>query len=173
MELQLVMFHAAMSVGLVTLGVLSLTTRKSKHSLHPRVGEAYFWLLLVALGSGMVVGAMRPGVSIFEIATPPTLLLGILGYAMAKRRPRRWLGRPWLHWHIFGQGGSYIGVTTATLFQTVPRALEAAFLPVLWPPAGLLTVMPFALPTVIGSALIVRAQRKWIRTLQQPVRGTA
>ena len=157
-----IIFHAIVSVALVTLGLLALTARKSRQSPHPTLGEAYFWVLVVALGSGMVVGALTPGISVFEIATPPTLLLGLLGYLMVKRKPRRWLNKPWLHWHIFGQGGSYIGVVTATSFQTVPRALELAP-PALRPPAGLLVVALFAVPSIVGTYLIIRTQRKWAR----------
>jgi hypothetical protein len=154
--------HAVISVGLVSLGLLALITRKSRHSPHPRIGEAYFWVLVVALGSGLLVGAQNPGISVFEIATPPTLLFGLLGYVMVKRKPRRWLGRPWLYWHIFGQGGSYIGVVTATSFQTVPRLLELAP-PALQPPAPLLVVALFAIPSVTGTLLIRRAQKKWTK----------
>ena len=169
----LTIFHAVVAAGLVVLGLLALTSRKSKHSLHPRVGEVYFWVLVVALGSGMLVGGHNPGISVFEIATPPTLLLGLLGYVMVKRKPRRWLGRSWLYWHIFGQGGSYIGVVTATSFQTVPRLLTLAP-PILRPPDVLLIVALFALPTIVGTILIRRTQKKWIKgSLQgrRPVAG--
>ena len=161
-KLVLTIFHAGVSVVLVALGLLALTARKSRHSLHPRLGEAYFWVLVVALGTGMLVGAQRPELSVFEIATPPTLLLGLLGYVMVKRKPRRWLKRPWLYWHIFGQGGSYIGVVTATSFQTVPRVFELAP-PQFQPPAALLTVTLFAVPALEGTYLITRAQRKWVK----------
>ncbi len=158
----LTIFHAGVSVVLVAAGVLALTSRKSRQSLHPNAGETYFWVLIVGLGSGMLVGAQQPALSVFEIATPPTLLLGLLGYVMVKRKPRRWLKRPWLYWHIFGQGGSYIGVVTATSFQTVPRALELAP-PQFQPPAGLLAVALFAVPALVGTYLIARAQRKWVK----------
>ena len=165
-------FHAVLSVGLVSLGLLALLSRKSKQSLHPRVGEAYFWVLVVALGSGLFVGAHNPGISVFEIATPPTLLLGLLGYGMVKRKPRRWLGRPWLYWHIFGQGGSYIGVVTATSFQTVPRLLTLAP-PVLRPPEALLIVALFAVPAITGTILIRRAQNRWVKGSSQRRRPLA
>lgn len=164
----LVAAHAVLGVALVTLGFFATRSRKSARSIHPRVGEAYFWLLVVTLTSGMLVGARSPAISVFEMATPPTLLLGILGYAAVKRRPRLWLGRPWLHWHIFGMGGSYIGVVTATLFQIVPRALEAALPPPLLPPGIVVVVLLFATPAVVGTGLINRAQRKWVKTFPVP-----
>ncbi len=161
-KLLLTIFHAGVSVVLVGLGLLALRAPKRTGSAHPRLGEAYFWVLVTALSSGMLVGLQNPGISIFEIATPPTLLLGLLGYVMAKRRPRRWRGRPWLYWHILGQGGSYIGVVTATSFQTVPRVFELAP-PQFQPPAALLTVTLFAVPALVGTYLITRAQRKWVK----------
>jgi len=102
----------------------------------------------------MVVGWQNhpDRLSVFQVVTPPTFLMGVLGYTMAKTRPRRWLGRPWLLWHISGQAGSYIGVVTATAFQVFPRFL---------PHTATLTVALFAVPSIIGSILIQRtiAQR--------------
>lgn len=141
-------FHAAAGLLLLGLGALALTARKSKTSRHPRVGEAYFWTLVVTLTTAMVVGLQDPTWSLFEVMTPPTFVLGLLGYVMAKRRPPNWL-----RWHIIGQGGSYIGVVTAFAFQVFPRVL---------PPSPLLTVAYWLVPTLIGTVLIVRTTNKWI-----------
>src|SRR2546423_3935420 len=110
MEADLIkVLHAGAGLVLLVLGVLALTARKSRTSRHIRVGDVYFWLLVFTLSSGMLIGLQHwPRITVFQIVTPPTLLLGVLGYVMAKRRPRQWL-----RWHIVGQGGSYIGVVTA------------------------------------------------------------
>lgn len=142
------LFRAASGLTLLVLGFLALTARKSRASRHAGVGEAYFWTLLVVRGSAMLVGARNPGPTLFEIMTPPTLALGILGYVMAKRRPKGWLS-----WHIIGQGGSYIGVVTAFGFQVFPRVL---------PESVVLTVAYWLLPTLLGTALINRTVAKWV-----------
>lgn len=139
----IIAFHAVVATALLVTGLLVLRAPKRRRGRHGRLGEAYFWLLLVALASGMVVGARDPALSPFEIATPPTFALGLGGYLLAKRRPKGWLP-----WHIAGQGGSYIGVVTATLFQFVPRITPES--PVIY---GLI----WALPTIVGSVLIARA----------------
>lgn len=147
-------FHALAGIVLLVVGLLALTAQKSRRSIHPRLGEAYFWVLVITLSSALVVGARDPAISIFEIVTPPTFLLGLLGYVMVKRKPRRWLGRPWLMWHIVGQSGSYIGAVTAASFQIFPRFL---------PPHELLTASYWLVPSLIGSLLIRRTIRKWMR----------
>ena len=88
--------------------------------------------------------------SVFQIVTPPTFLLGLLGYLMARHRPRRVFGRPWLVWHVAGQGGSYIGVITATAFQIFPRFV---------PPSLILTIVLFVVPSVVGTVVITRTLR--------------
>lgn len=146
--------HAILAVALLILGALALTARKSHLSRHPRVGNLYFLFLALALSTGMVVGwqSHPDRLSIFQVVTPPTFALGTLGWVMAQRRPRRWLGQPWLFWHIVGQSGSYIGVLTATAFQIVHRFV---------PPSLLLTIALFAIPTALGSVLIGRTLRRW------------
>jgi hypothetical protein len=140
--------HSVLGVSLLVVGLLTILAPKRRHrSPHPTIGRVYFVLLAGTLGSGMVVGARDPAISPFEIVTPPTFLLGLVGILAARRR-RPWLGRPWLEWHIVGQGGSYIGVVTAALFQVVPRLVE---------PSPLLSVLLGVVPSVIGTVLIRRA----------------
>ena len=125
---------------------------KRRRALHGRVGEAYFWVLVLSLGSALVIGSREPEVSFFEIATPPTVAFAVLGYVAAKRR-KRWLGTPWIAWHIVGQGGSYIGVVTASAFQVIPRILE---------PTPLVRLAIWVIPTIVGTFLIVRAGTRWL-----------
>lgn len=143
------LFHAVAGIVLLVLGLLALTARKSRLSRHPNVGEAYFWLLTVTLTTGMIVGLSNPGITLFEIVTPPTWLLGLLGYLMVKRKPDNWL-----RWHISGMGGSYIGAVTAASFQVFPRVL---------PDHLALTTAYWLLPTIVGSILIARTTAKWMK----------
>lgn len=153
---QLGLIHAVLATALLVVGALALTARKSRLSRHPAMGNLYFLLLVITLPMGFVVGwQLHPErLSIFQLVTPPTLALGGLGFAMAKLKPKRWLGRPWVLWHIAGQAGSYIGVVTATGFQILPRFL---------PPSDVLTALLFAAPAIGGGVLINRTIRRRLR----------
>jgi hypothetical protein len=147
-------FHATLGIALLALGATALLGRKSRRARHPRIGEAYFWVLTVALGTGLADGVVRQvaeggGLSLFELVTPPTWALGLLGYLMAKRRPGGWL-----RWHIIGQGGSYIGVLTAFGFQVLPRVLPETFA---------LTMAYWLVPTLVGTILIRRTVARWVQ----------
>jgi FtsH-binding integral membrane protein len=144
--------HGGLAVALLGTGLWAILARKSKSSSHPIAGEIYFWLLVVTGVTGVAIGLRHAGVSVFEIATPPSLVLGTLGYLAAKRRPGNFLGKPWLRWHLGGMGGSYIGVATATCFQIVPRLV---------PRTTALTVVLFAVPAALGTILIRRASARW------------
>jgi hypothetical protein len=140
--------HVVGGVGLLVAGAAAALAPKRRRSPHPLLGRVYVGLLVVVLVTGMVIGARRPGLSPFEIATPPTLVMGLVGFAAARGPLRRRLGRAWRRWHITGMGGSLIGVVTASAFQVVPRIAGTS-------PTTLALI--WILPTVIGSVLIARA----------------
>lgn len=149
----LVLGHVVGGVALLAAGVAAALAPKRRRSRHPVAGRTYVVLLVLVLVGGMVIGARRPGLSAFEVATPPTLVLGLVGFAAARWPLRRWLGRRWKAWHIVGMGSSLIGVVTASAFQVVPRVAGA-------PPAEtgpLLAALIWAVPTLVGSVLIARA----------------
>jgi len=138
----LIAFHAGLGLLLLVLGVVALVGRKSRLGRHPLVGAAYFWVLAVVLATAMLIGRRHAGWSMFEIMTPPTFALGLLGYLMGRLRPANWL-----RWHITGMSGSFIGVVTALGFQFLPARLA-----VYW----------WVLPTVVGTVLITRAQKRYV-----------
>jgi hypothetical protein len=129
-------------------GFLAIRAPKRARSVHGQLGDAYFALLFTCLPLGLVIGAYHAGVSAFEVATPPTLAFGLMGYLAKRRRPRPFLGGPWIAAHISGVCGSYIGVVTAGAFQTFGRIA---------PDSVIAAVAIFAVPTVVGSPLIARA----------------
>lgn len=137
---------------MLVLGAIGLFAPKRARERHGRVGEWYFRVLVVTLSTGFVIGLTNEGITLFEIVTPPTLALGIIGYAAVKRR-RRWFGPNWPVWHISGQSGSYVGVVTAFGFQVVPRMVDSSVL---------LTTALWAIPTIVGSLLIARANYLWV-----------
>ena len=144
----MIVAHAALGTALLVVGFLALRAPKRRNDRHGRLGTAYFLLLVTCLPLGMVIGARHAGLSAFEIATPPTLVMGIAGWIAKRRRPQRFLGQPWIVGHVSGMGGSYIGVVTASAFQTLGRIA---------PDSAVAAIVIFALPTLIGSPLIARA----------------
>lgn len=151
-----VVIHTVLGLLLLAVGA-ALMFGPKRRGWHTVLGEVYHWLLLGTCAGGMLIGLRNPGISPFEAVTPPTYLLGLLGYLAGKvRRPV--LGKPWLLWHIVGQGGSYIGVWTAFAFQAVPSSL----LP--WP-YRLWILM--SLPSIVGGVLIARAVERWLPARKQ------
>lgn len=151
--MSLAILHSVAGTLLLLAGVAaSLTPKRRRGSPHRTLGLTYVALLVVVLPTGLAIGLTNPGLTLFEIATPPTLAMGLAGWWAGRARPVRFAGQPWRVWHIAGMGGSLIGVVTATAFQVVPRMLELTA-------AG--TVALWVVPTVVGSVLIVRAQARW------------
>lgn len=158
--LYLILTHVISSIFLLGTGIIALILPKRKHSRHGNIGEIYFWLLLISLPTGFLIGVIEhPGsYTAFQYVTPFTLLMGCMGYIAVKTH-RGWLGKSWLYWHIQGQGGSFIGVVTATCFQTIPRVS-----PYIYTHYTLFAmILTFALPTIIGTCLINRTMNKWIK----------
>jgi hypothetical protein len=142
----IILAHAVVGVAVLLLGLTALTARK-RRGRHTRAGTIYVWIMLPLLVSGLVIGARHPGISPFEAAVIPTGGPLLLGYWAVRWRPRRFLGQPWLTWHVSGMGGSFIGVVTAGGFQV--------FYPLLPDHPATMSLM-FAVPTVAGSVLIAR-----------------
>jgi hypothetical protein len=159
----IIVAHASVGVAVLLLGLIALTARK-RRGRHTRAGTVYFWIMLPLLVSGLVIGARHPGISPFEAAVIPTGVPLLLGYWAVRRRPRRFLGQPWLTWHISGMGGSFIGVVTAGGFQTVYPLL---------PDNPVMMTLMFALPSAVGSALIARTIARRTAPARASVSGTA
>jgi hypothetical protein len=140
--------HGILGTALLVVGFFALRAPKRAGARHGRLGNLYFALLVTCLPLGLVIGSTHPGLSAFEIATWPTLGMGIVGWIAMRRRPRRLLRQPWIVPHVSGMGGSYIGVVTASSFQTLGRVL---------PDTLATTIAIFAVPTIIGTPLIGRA----------------
>ncbi len=157
----LITFHVIVSCLLLLVGTVTVAVHKRKKSLHSMLGNVYFWLLTLSLPIGFLLGLIEhPGTfSAFQWATPPTYVMGLIGFLAVKRKPKSVLGKPWLYWHIFGQSNSFIGVVTATIFQTIPRIMPAFYVAHIL----VMTIAIFALPAIIGTLLIVRTTARWIK----------
>jgi hypothetical protein len=124
---------AAGSAGLV-LGPVAAFTAK-RRGIHTTVGTYYYWAFVVLFVSSLLLAAMDWDQDSFLVPIGVfSYGWALLGYQAAKRRWRNWLG-----WHVAGQGGSYIAMTTALL--VVNLGTDATF--------------AWFLPSIIGTPLIV------------------
>lgn len=146
------MIHAGLGMTVLVTGSVALAVRK-KRGWHSWMGEIYHWAWLLMAITAMWVGWQNPGISVFEIITPPSYLLALSGYVAGKRRTR--LSPDWLSWHINGMGGSYIAVITATGFLLWPRlGVDLGANPLLfwgW----------MLLPGSVGGWLLGRTDERW------------
>ena len=145
--------HFGVGIALLVLGLSLFRLPKLRNPWHGRMGEAYFWVLTFTVGSGLVDGVIRQlrqhtGISPFEVVTVPTWCFALLGYLVAKRRPK-----DWLRWHITGQAGSFIGVVTAGGFLFRGNLL---------PDTLAVNATIWAVPQIVGAALITRTTLAWV-----------
>lgn len=116
--------HAGLGMVVLVAGGLAMGVRK-RRGWHTWLGELYHWGWLALTITALVAGASRPGLSLFEVITPPAYGAALLGYVAAKRR--RWFGARWRYWHVQGTVVSYIAVVVALGTQVWPRLLPGIF----------------------------------------------
>jgi hypothetical protein len=132
-------FHIAFGSFGLALGPVAMLARK-RAGLHTRAGELYHWNMLGLCLSAAALAVLRwqrdwwfLPLALFSYS------FALLGYLAAKLR---W--RQWLRFHVAGQGGSYIAMSTALLVVNF----------------GLHTWWTWVLPTALGSPLIARVSRQ-------------
>jgi hypothetical protein len=148
--------HIAVGALGLLLGPLAIwrDTRELGSRQRPTgsLSVAYVWTVLaVSLSAIVLVIWYRAElwwlvpVAVFSCA------LAMLGrYAAARQF------RGWSHAYVHGQGGSYIALVTA---------LVVVALTVDGPITGPAALIPWALPTIVGTLLIERWRRRLVRTL--------
>lgn len=126
-------FHIACGTGGIILGPVVMQARKMP-GRHTKFGEIYHWLFLAVFLSASALSIMNwerlwwllpVGIGSYAFA--------LLGYLSAKLR---W--QHWLLYHLAGQGGSYIAMTTAVLVVNFGTGAWWAWV----------------LPTIVGSPMI-------------------
>ena len=131
--------HIACGVGALILGLIAMRTRKSA-GLHTNVGEMYHWLFVGLFVSACVLAFLDwARLWWFVPIAAGSYAFALLGYLAAKLR---W--NNWLRFHLTGQGGSYIAMTTAVFVVNL----------------GTDSWWAWMLPTVIGSPLIAWITRE-------------
>jgi hypothetical protein len=131
--------HIACGSFGLALGPVAMLARK-RPGLHTRAGELYHWTMLGVCLSAAALALLRwqrdwwfLPLALFSYA------FALLGYLAAKLR---W--RHWLRFHVAGQGGSYIAMSTALLVVNF----------------GQHSWWTWVLPTALGSPLIARVSRR-------------
>lgn len=125
--------HIAAGTGGIILGPVAMRARK-RRGLHTKAGEFYHWMFATILLTTVILAAMEWERMWFLLPVGVgSYAFALLGYASAKLR---W--NNWLRFHLVGQGGSYISMTTAVLVVNM----------------GIGSWWAWVLPTLIGSPLI-------------------
>ena len=130
---------AAGSIGLF-LGPLLAVAAKQRGT-HTTLGEVYHWTFLVLFVSAVALAALNwSEVWWLALVGAFSYAFAFRGYVAAKRR-----GPGWLSGHVTGMGGSYIAMTTALLVVNWENLTGSQ---------GLDSILPWFVPTVIGTPLI-------------------
>jgi hypothetical protein len=133
--------HIAAGVAGLILGPVAMFAAK-RRGRHTRAGTAYHWVFLVLFLSAVALAVMNWD-EVWWLAPVGAFsyTFALVGYLAARRRRGDWLRR-----HVIGQGGSYIAMTTALLVVNWNDLTGAQ---------GFQSVVPWIVPTLVGSPLIV------------------
>jgi len=146
---------AAGAIGLL-LGPLAMwrDTHEMGAGRRPAGGisAAYPWTVLaVSLSAIVLVAWYRNDLWWLAPVAAASYALAVLGrYAAARQF------RGWTHAYVHGQGGSYIALVTA--FVVVALTVDG-------PLDGSAALVPWVLPTIVGTLLIEWWRRRLLRTL--------
>lgn len=141
----LIAAHVVAGLAAVVAGALAMLTTKGSLR-HRRAGDAYLGAvtILVLTASVLALEALAARRHLLTLAIV-TFVLAAVGYAMRRRRPRRWRA-----YHLLAMGMSYIVMLTAFYVDNGPR------LPLWW---RLPTWTLWLLPSLVGFAPLRRAWR--------------
>ena len=116
------------------------------------ISAAYPWTVLaVSLSAIVLIVWYRTDLWWLAPVAAASYALAVLGrYAAARRF------RGWTHAYVHGQGGSYIALVTA--FVVVALTVDG-------PLDGPAALIPWVLPTIVGTLLIEWWRRRLLRTL--------
>jgi hypothetical protein len=141
----LLAFHITCGVIALAIGVVAMVTEKSR-GLHTLLGNIYHWVYVALAVSAFALSAsdwqrlwwLTP-IGVFSYA------FAFVGFLAAKLR---WKG--WMQYHITGQLGSFIAMTTAVLVVNAGNIWWA-----------------WIAPTIVGSPIIAWLQRE-VRAGRRP-----
>lgn len=133
--------HVASGIAGLVLGPVAMFSAK-RRGRHTRAGTAYHWVFLSLFLTAAALAVMDWERSWWlALVGAGSYAFALVGYLAAKRRRPNWLPR-----HVAGQGGSYIAMTSATLVVNWENLTGTP---------GRESPLPWALPTLIGTPLLV------------------
>ncbi len=153
----MLVIHPVVGILAILIGIAAFRVRKFSPS-HTMLGELYHWFMLVICISALVISYQYGRATVFTYLAPPSYAFALIGYLTAKFRPKNWLA-----WHISTQGGSFIALITATLFQVVVREgfMQNKSMPLLGLP--IVFWVTLLTPILIGRIFIARTRKKWAK----------
>ena len=144
----LLVLHAVAGSVALLLGPVAIvreTRRLAGGSAHPtdRVSDAYDAAVLTVCVSAVVLVVLFRG----DLAWLVALSAFSFGLVVLARRALARRHRGWTHAYVHGRGGSYISQVTA--FVVVALTVDG-------PVTGWAELVPWLLPTVVGTVLVER-----------------
>jgi hypothetical protein len=128
------------------LGPVLFAARKAR-GLHTTGGELYHWTFLVLFLSAVGLAVLNWDEAWWlALVGAFSYAFALRGYLAAKSR-----GPGWIAAHVSGQGGSYIAMTTALLVVNWEGLVGES---------GLVSILPWFLPTMVGTPLIALTIRE-------------
>ncbi|MGM7703505.1 DUF2306 domain-containing protein [Pseudalkalibacillus sp. Hm43] len=142
--------HIITGMICIIVGALAARARKRKGK-HTLLGEVYHgsYVLVFITAVVMSIWNWNESAYLFYIALF-SYGLALIGYLARKR-----MWKNWMRLHIGGMLGSYIGIITATIVVNIEKVPVLNELPVL---------LFWFLPTIIGTPMIARVTKKYVRT---------
>ena len=132
--------HIVSGFTVLLLGLVAMSAQK-KPGVHTRAGEMYHGSILVTCLLASALSFLDwDRIWWFLPIAVGSYAFGFVGYLAAKVR---W--KNWLRWHVSGQGGSYIAMTTALLVVNW-QAITGT--------PGVRSPLAWTLPTLIGATMI-------------------
>jgi hypothetical protein len=120
------------SLGIL-LGPIIMLSKKQR-GIHTRLGEIYHWNMLAICLTAIVLAILEwDRLGWFFYVALFSYSFAFMGYVSGKIR---W--KSWIFYHLAGQGGSYIAMTTALLVVNV----------------GVTVWWAWVIPSIIGSPII-------------------
>ncbi|WP_051317176.1 hypothetical protein [Ectobacillus panaciterrae] len=150
----LLIIHILSGTICLISGAISIFARKQK-GLHTKWGELYHAFYVVVFITAIIMSIMRwEEIAYLFYVALFSYSLAIYGYLARKKR---W--KNWIHHHIRGMLGSYIGAVTALLVNVGPSIPLINYLPKLW---------FWFLPTIIGTPLAYTVAQKYTKNKREP-----
>ncbi|KON69790.1 alcohol dehydrogenase [Peribacillus butanolivorans] len=149
----LLIIHIIFGIICLFSGVIAMSAKK-RRGIHTKWGELYHASYVVIFITAIILSILRwEEIAYLFYVALFSYSFAIYGYLARKRR---W--KNWIHHHIRGMLGSYIGAVTALLVNVGNMIPLLNQLPKLW---------LWFIPTIIGTPLIYIVSQKYTRNKKE------